>query len=420
MKTLHAYLTRQVLATLCLTVAVFTFVLLLGNVLKEIMTLLVNGQASFGAVCQAVVLLIPFVMIFALPMGMLTATLLVFGRFSADQELTAARAGGVSLLALITPILILSAALSLLCAVFNLEIAPRSRMAYKALLFRLGFERPGELLPEGRFVDDIPGCIVFVRKRDGDRLKDVWYYKLEGNEIAARVSAPAGRLLTDSSTRTVQLFLTNAIMEQRRRIRVKIPSTEPPSPQTNLLAATSEMPNTNAAVILPLPNGDLSPTNSTAPSPQEKTTERVEWESLFMTTFESDPIELSSKNQGEIKPKLSEMTFRQLRAEINKRERQKVDATPALVQLHRQVAFSFASIGFTLIGIPLGIRAHRRETSIGVALALILVLIYYSFFILGQALETRPELAPHLILWLPNFIFQAVGAVLLWRANRVG
>src|SRR5688500_10466279 len=169
MNTLHSYLLRQIIAALLMTVLVFTFVLLLGNVLKEILSLLLSQQASFSLVAQAIGLLIPFVLVFALPMGMLTATLLVFGRFSADQELTAVRAGGISLMSLAAPVILLSVCLSVVCAWINMSIAPQCRYAYKSLIYRVGMKAATTMLQEDRYVQGLSeGATIYSRKIQDD------------------------------------------------------------------------------------------------------------------------------------------------------------------------------------------------------------------------------------------------------------
>jgi lipopolysaccharide export system permease protein len=386
-KTLHTYLTRQVLATLLMTVAVFTFVLLLGNVLKEILALLVNRQASLGLVVQAMGLLIPFVWVFALPMGMLTATLLIFGRFSADQELTAVRASGVSLVSLVSPILLLSVALCGLSALVNMEIAPRCRVAYKSLLANVDIGIAKVLISEGSFRKDFEGYIYYVGKSRGTNLQDVIICRLKDQtNIDQFIRAPSGTLQFDSETREVILTLHDSTS-------VTLSANGIASPWT----------------------GDFTTKASLKPARQGSSEQRISDMTIGQLWQHWHELEQSFNRSA----RLDGLTHEELRE--RKKELRKTGEAAALpyrVQINEQVSFSFACFGFTLVGIPLGIRVHRRETNIGIAMALALVALYYSFVMVGQALDTRPEYAPHLIVWLPNFIFQAVGAVLLWRANK--
>jgi len=386
MRTLHTYLMRQVLGSLLLTVAVFTFVLLLGNFLKEIVPLLAKGQASLGVVAEAVGLLMPFVWVFALPMGMLTATLLIFGRFSADQELTAARASGISLLSLVSPILLLSLALCGVSAMVNMEIGPRCRIAYNQLRFKFLAEFTSSQLPEGVFIKEYPGYIFYVGKNRKGELEDVMVFMLPNEERGeATIHAPRGKLEVDAVNRKINLYLYDARGVEMHKGKVRLGVADVPMqfpldpPQKD-----SQHPRISDLTFLEL------------------------WDEL------RDVERLINAPSS-----LKKLSSEQLRVRKRDLEKDVKDLTsPIRVQIHRQVAFSFACFGFTLVGIPLGIRVHRRETNIGIAIALMLVAVYYSFILLAQSLDTHPEWAPHLILWLPNFIFQAVGAVLLWRANR--
>ena len=380
MKTLHKYLTLQVLAALVLTVAVFTFVLLLGTVINEVLQLLIKGQARIGTVLEAIGLLIPFVGVYALPMGLLTATLLVFGRFSADQELTAARASGISLLSLITPVLLLSLFCCGISAWFNMDLGPRSRVAYKNLISRASTDLLNVQLPTGRPIYDFPGYIFLIGGNHGGNLEDVRAFVLEnGTNVSIWLHAPQGRLESDLTNKDIYLHLFDVHGMTKQ----------------GDIFSTPDYRSLN-----------LYPTNTAETVPHEPKIDDMTFWQLRAKARDLERLDLP----GDVN-----MSSEEFRAQFHELERM-IEQTRA--EMNRQVAFSFACFGFALVGIPLGIRMHRRETNVGIAIALLLVLVYYSFVILGKSLDTRPEFAPHLIFWLPNIIFQAVGVVLLWRANK--
>ncbi|HEY1787003.1 MAG TPA: LptF/LptG family permease [Verrucomicrobiae bacterium] len=379
LKTLHKYLTTQVLASLILTVAVFTFVLLLGNVLREILMLLIAGHARFSLVAEAIVLLIPFVWVFALPMGLLTSTLLVFGRFSADQELTAARASGISLISLIMPILLLSLFCCVLSAWFSMDLGPRSRVQYLGMKSELLENLAKVQLPEGRFISISTNYIFYAQKNDGGKLEDVMAICLDRHMY---IEAPQCDTYFDKTNQQLVLNLLQA----------RIVTT--PTNGDDVISSVGNWPLPVSLKAMKNQNSKTSPSDMTF---IELLNEMHELQQRLPDTVSTN----QTKADLEQARKLPEQLIEQRR-----------------VIMQRQLAFAFAPFGFALLGIPLGIRVQRRETNIGVAIALALVIVYYGFVTLGGQLASRPECYPHLIVWIPNLLFQAIGAALLWRANR--
>ena len=405
-KTLHKYITGQVLASLLLTVAVFAFVVLLLNVLKDVLPMLLGGHVPLWLVAKAIGLLLPWACVYALPMGLITATLLVFGRFSADQELTAMRASGLSLLWLITPVLGLSLLCCGLSAWFNLDIGPRSRVAFVKLRYDLLHEVTSAQIPEGQLVHyttkEGKKYQFYVAKNRGGQLEDVNVWRmLSETNWDVLMHAPQGRLLGNRGTNQLVLELTDVhVLDGKTKAYMvfdKIPFNFSPDEVTNQTIKPSISDMTFGQLrheLRALQGNHLTSADVTSPAAL------ADLQQLKLTVkTNATPAEVGALLR----------TAEAIRSQQIGQVR---------VAMHWEVAFSFACFGFTLVGIPLSIRVHRRETNIGIVLALALVAVYYGIMMLGNSLAGRPEFYPHLILWLPNFLFQGVGAVLLWRANR--
>jgi lipopolysaccharide export system permease protein len=319
---------------------------------------------------------------------MLTSTVLVFERFSGDQELTAARASGISLISLAAPVLMLGLVLCGVSALINMEIAPSCRVAYNDLRSDMKTQLANFRLPEGEYVDFPPAkageaaYTIYARKNDRyQNLKDVIVHVSEDATNSRTVLAPTGHFAVDTNSQQLVLSLTNAT--------------------SNIFPGGLSFFGVEASFIV-----DLKASGKDTIGVTDMTFGQLQDELRKRSISPPIPLSVATNNMDLVrKKKLMQRTT--------------VDFTePIRIQLHKQVAFSFACFGFTLIGIPLGIRVQRRETKVGVFVALALVLVYYAIQTMGQSLASHAQYAPHLLMWVPNLVFEAVGAVLLWRANR--
>ena len=358
----------------------FIFVLAAGNILSQVANAIASGRVTAFEGLELVGLLLPGLIPYVLPMGMLTGVLMTFGRMGAQHELTAMKAGGLSLLRIAAPALWLAAALALCAAWINLEVATRSNDEYRRVLMGSVKENPASLITPGEINRQFKGLIIQARERNGPVLRDLWIWRLDAEgRLFETIHTAEGRLTKvekPDGSAVLRLVAISAQVDTRRPgdDGFKFPSVTKEAGQAPL-----EFPVSGV-----FKDG----------SGYEK---KLRWHTT------SELLELMDKG-WQVPPNATPAQLA---------ESQMMPRT----QLMAHFASAFSIFSLALLAVPLAVRVGRSETFVNAAIALTVALSYY---VLSSAAGwvKNPAFRPDLLVWLPNLIVVTLAVALLRRASK--
>ena len=387
MTLLQRYIFRAVVFAGVASVGLFVFVLLVGNVLREILGHLASGRLPLALFLELLYLLVPYVVSYALPLGLLTGILIVLGRMSARGEIIAMRSVGVSLWSTAAPIFAVVLIGIAVAAFINNYQAPNAKTKFRTLLAEAVREDPLRFVVPRVFVKDFPGYVLYVGAKNENSLRGIWIWELDEDDRVIRLHRAAeGSLRYDPGEEQLVLTLSEGYSEMRNE-------NDPDDLQS------------------------IRPTLSFREAPRI----RFPLDGYFgkkrvRTSFSSLNLDrLRERIQKESK-RLEELPATS--AAALEREGIVMDITRSRLQIQKNFAMAFSVLSLAIVGIPLGIRVGRKETHANIAIALALAMVYYFLIVVAGWLEKHPEWRPDLLVWAPNAIFQIAGGWLLVSAAR--
>lgn len=382
MFTLSRYLAGMVTVTSLSGILLFVFILITGNAMRDILGLLAEGTIPFSLFLELLWLLVPYAFSFAMPLGVLIGILLTMGRLSANHELTALKAAGVSIYAVAAPVLLVALCGSCIAVYINTVYAPSARASYKAILNDLVRTDPLRFIVPRTFIHDFPGYVLYVAEKDEGRMQGFWLWELDDKKRAVRLlRADEGTFAFDEPTDSLILTLVNGFTELR--------DADQPD---NLQEIQPTLSFRDARIRLPLANL-LGAAN------QPRRIANYSMPELVNRKRQAEAVMLSHPGTEE-----AASAFR--------------DGMKVQYQISKRFAMAASVFSLALFAVPLGIRVSRTETHANFAVALAIAMSYYIVLVVIGWTEDSPRMRPDLLVWLPNFVAQLLGFWLLGRAGR--
>ena len=344
MRLLDRYIAREVVSHGILGLAVFTFVFFVPQLVR-LMDLVVRHSGSIWTVALLFLCTIPPGLSFTLPIGVLVGVLIGLGRLSADSEIVALHASGISLRRLLLPIgfvAVLTTGATLATTFWLSPLALRTATGLSSSL--ISSQAPFAVQPRV-FDERFPKFILYVQ--DVEAAATHW----RGVFLASQAGATAG-LFPQSANQTRQSSVT--IAEDAQIV---------PNPAQH-------------QIDIHLGSGSTHEYDQYAP------------DQYNVTTFgETDlPVDISAGSASPLKNTALSTAEESATALLTDKGSTWLASR---IEFERRIAFPAACIVFALLGVPMGVRPRRGGRAGGLILTLVLVGAYYLLFVSGDHMAAQ-------------------------------
>ena len=360
MKTIERYVFGSFLSSFLLAFLVLSFVLTIA-LMVQIVGYIMDGvpMSLVGEFCAVS---LPETLQWSMPLALLVSSILVFSRMSADSEIAAMRACGVNILAVMKYPILFAMACTLLGFWVNNEIVPRGHEVRRNLKTRVSVEAGLSVLEPGRLIDDFPKVKVYFSRKDGNWLYDLVVLDQSNPKVDRLVTADKALVTQQGADINLDLYHMTV---------------DPVDAEHNTLARANRFVYTLKDAI-------------------RKTTYHRRTKDFRLREL------LQRIREGEAlasRPAAEDGDDRQA-AEARKAFVLR-DVSSLKVEFSKRLVFAMASFCFVLVGIPLGIRSQRKESTVGMAISLAVSLGYYVVIILMLSCDEMHAVRPWLLIWLP-------------------
>jgi len=362
---LYGYIIREFLLIFAAALGGFILVCLIGDA-AERLSEFIDAKAPARLILLFYLNLIPYYLIYVLPASSLIATLFTLGQMTRHNEITAMLASGISLFRIFRPLLALMIIVSGVSFVIDETIVPAAN----------------------------------------ERKSDIYDYQIRGITRPLREIRSSVDYQGNDRRRWVAGTF-NLFSRSLEEVKLFQFSGQPESPHIDYrIDARSAFYSPDSGWIFR--EGILRYFKDRASGESV-----VRFSSLLLPHLTEKPADFVIEADEP-----QDMTFKKLQEAIERKKRNGIVTIRDEVELWQKTSLPAANLIIVVFGAPLAAMRRRIGPGMGIALGIVVYMVYMGSFFLTRSMGYSGFINPPAAAWVSNVIFAAGGILIFFKVRR--
>jgi lipopolysaccharide export system permease protein len=404
---LKRYILKEHIAPFVLSLFVVTFVLVIDKII-DLLNTIIEKKLDAGTILQVFGLSLPYMLALSIPMAVLVATILAFGRMTVDRETIAMKASGINIYRMTGPLIMVALMLTGLMMYFNHVTLPESNHKLKNLMLKIAYYKPMTIVKPGEFTN-ITDYTIYVKENLETELRGIVIFDRSETRYPRTIYAKRGQIKQMDNGNSLQVQLIDGEMHERDDKSIgayQVRAFKSFVLYIRDLGNQMDFSDTDYRSDREMTYKELQATISDKSNEIAQKRKLIEdyTRRLNIAGIQADAL-------------ISDQQTRRLnmmkKVETDRLYELQQDLDSLKVEYHKKFALAFAILIFVLIGIPLGLMTRSSGIGMAFSVSSLIFLVYYIALNGGEQMADKGYMSPFLSMWISNFIFLILAVLLI-------